>query len=108
MSLPGDENTIVGYSGVAMIVIDEAARVGDGLYHDVSPMLAVSKGTLVALSSPYGKRGWFYEAWEQGGNDWERYKVRADECPRITPAFLAQQKRTMGEPLVPAKLLLLV
>jgi hypothetical protein len=54
VSLPGDESTIRGYSGVALLVIDEAARVDDNLYRAVRPMLAVSRGRLVALSTPFG------------------------------------------------------
>ena len=37
-------------------------------------MLAVSGGTLMALSTPFGTRGWWYEAW-RGDEDWERYEV---------------------------------
>jgi hypothetical protein len=57
VSLPGDEGTIRGYSGVRLQVIDEAARVPDDLYRAVRPMLAVSGGRLVCLSTPWGKRG---------------------------------------------------
>jgi hypothetical protein len=27
-------------------------------------MLAVSHGRLIALSTPFGQRGWFWQAWE--------------------------------------------
>src|SRR5262249_15643551 len=64
VSLPGTEGTVRGFSGVALLVIDEASRVSDALYCAVRPMLAVSKGRLVALSTPFGQRGWFYEAWQ--------------------------------------------
>ena len=37
-------------------VIDEAARVEDALYYSVRPMLAISHGRLVALSTPFGRR----------------------------------------------------
>jgi hypothetical protein len=57
VSLPGSEGTVRSYSSVRLLVIDEAARVADGLYRSVRPMLAVSKGRLVALSTPFGKRG---------------------------------------------------
>src|SRR5262249_2111481 len=56
ISLPGDEQTIRGYSGVATLIVDEASRVPDALYYAVRPMLAVSRGRLVALSTPFGKR----------------------------------------------------
>jgi hypothetical protein len=96
ISLPGDEGTIRGFSGVAMLIIDEAARVADSLYYSVRPMLAVSRGRLVALSTPFGKRGWFHDAWHSS-EDWERVKITADQCPRITADFLAEERRALGE-----------
>ena len=96
VSLPGDEGTIRGFSGVSLLIIDEAARVDDNLYRAVRPMLAVSRGRLVALSTPFGQRGWFFDAW-QSSEEWERVRVTADECPRITPEFLAAERRTLGE-----------
>jgi hypothetical protein len=96
VSLPGDEETIRGYSGVALLVIDEASRVTDALYSSVRPMLAVSGGRLVCLSTPFGRRGWFYESWISR-EPWKRVKVVADECPRITPEFLAEERRNIGE-----------
>jgi hypothetical protein len=96
VSLPGDEKNVRCFSGVAMLVIDEAARVPDALYYAVRPMLAVSRGHLVALSTPFGKRGWFHDEWH-GDGDWERVKVTADQCPRITPEFLAEERRALGE-----------
>lgn len=93
-ALPGSEKTIRGFSGAALLLVDEASRVDDGLYHAVRPMLAVSGGALVMLSSPFGKRGAFYEAWT-GGASWERYEVTAEECPRITPEFLEEERAAL-------------
>ena len=95
IALPGDEKTIRGYSGVDLLVIDEAARVEDALYYSVRPMLAVSGGELIALTTPWGKRGWFYDEWTAGGAAFERVRVTAQACPRITPAFLEEEKRRM-------------
>jgi hypothetical protein len=88
ISLPGEANTIRGYSGAALVVIDEAAQVSDDFYRTVRPMLAVSRGRMVCLSTPFGKRGWFHEEWH-GTNPWERVRITADQCPRIDPGFLA-------------------
>jgi hypothetical protein len=96
VALPGDEKNVRCYSGVAMLIIDEAARVEDALYCSVRPMLAVSQGRLVALSTPFGKRGWFHEEWH-GEGEWERLKVTAEECARIPADFLAEEKRALGE-----------
>ncbi len=96
VSLPGNEKNVRGYSNVTLLIVDEAARVEDDLYFSVRPMLAVSGGRLLLLSTPYGKRGVFYEAWT-GEEDWERYEVSAYEVPRISPEFLEEERRTLGE-----------
>jgi phage FluMu gp28-like protein len=95
-ALPGTEKTIRGNSGVDLLVVDEAARVPDELYYAVRPMLAVSAGRLMLLSTPYGRRGVFYEEWT-GGEGWERYEVPASQCPRISETFLEEERRSMPE-----------
>jgi hypothetical protein len=95
-SLPGREGTVRGFSGVRLLIIDEAAWVEDDLYASVRPMLAASGGRLVALSTPHGTRGWFYQAW-RSESDWERYEVPAALCPRIAPEFLEEERRELGE-----------
>jgi hypothetical protein len=96
VSLPSSEATIRGFSAVDLIIFDEASRVDDPLYYSVRPMLAVSRGRLIAMSTPFGKRGWWYEAWEHGGDEFERIKVPATDIPRITPEFLASELRNLG------------
>jgi hypothetical protein len=96
VSLPESEQTIRGYSGVALLVIDEAARVSDDLYRAVRPMLAVGGGRLLALSTPFGKRGWFYEEWVSA-RDWQHVRITAAECPRISKEFLADERAALGE-----------
>ena len=97
VSLPGSEGTVRGFSGVRLLVVDEASRVPGGLYYAVRPMMAVSNGRLVALTTPAGKRGWFYDAW-QGAEPWERTRITAHDVPRISAAFLAEERRSMPAP----------
>jgi hypothetical protein len=97
VSLPGTEGTIRGFSSVALLVIDEAARVPDGLYQAVRPMLAVSGGRLVCLSSAYARAGFFFDSWENGGPGWQRVKITAAECGRIDGAFLEEEREALGE-----------
>jgi hypothetical protein len=95
ISLPGSERTIRGLASVDLIVLDEAARVDDELLAAVRPMLAVSNGSLFALSTPAGKRGWFYEQWLRGIG-WHRISIKSTECPRIDPEFLEQEREALG------------
>ena len=97
VALPGKEATIRGFSGVSLLIVDEASRVPDELYQAVRPMLAVSGGDILLLSTPFGKRGFFFEEWEQSGAAWHRTKITATECPRITPEFLEQERRQIPD-----------
>jgi hypothetical protein len=94
LALPGKEGTIRGYSGVQLVVLDEASRIADALYHAVRPMLAVSGGRLLLLSTPFGQRGVFFQEWIAGAG-WERVEMRAQQCPRISPAFLVQERASL-------------
>jgi hypothetical protein len=97
VSLPSTEATIRGFSGANLIVEDESARVSDELYFATRPMLAVSGGRMILMSTPFGQRGHFFEEWTQGGDAWERVQIKATECPRISPDFLAEERRSMGD-----------
>src|SRR5262249_4584408 len=98
ISLPGTERTTRGFSRAALIVIDEAARCDDALLPSLRPRMATSKdgGRLVMLSTPFGKRGMFYDAWSSGRKDWQRVEVPADQCPRISKEFLEEELRQLG------------
>jgi hypothetical protein len=91
--LPDKEATIRSYAAVSLLIIDEAAWVRDGTYEAVLPMLAISQGRTILLSTPMGRRGFFFSEWENGGPRWERVKVTAYDCPRIDPAWLEEQKQ---------------
>jgi hypothetical protein len=90
VGLPGQEATIRGFSAVNLLLIDEAARVPDDIYKAVRPMLAVANGDLWLLSTPNGRQGF-------GGDAWERFRVPATECPRISALHLAEERRILGE-----------
>jgi len=96
LALPGTEATIRGYAAADLVVIDEAARVEDELLAAVRPMLATSNGKLIALTTPAGKRGWFFETWTGDSQDWTRIKVAASDCPRISKEFLDEELRELG------------
>ena len=96
VGLPGSEATVRGFSAVSLMLIDEAARVSDELYKAVRPFLAVGGGDLWLMSTPYGKRGFFYDEWSREGR-WAKFRVPATECPRIPRDFLEEEKAAMGE-----------
>lgn len=96
VTFPGSERTVRGFSGASLLIVDEAARVDDDLYFAVRPMLAVSGGALMMLSTPYGRRGVFFEEYTNG-TGWEKYEVTAEQCPRISSEFLEEERRALGQ-----------
>jgi hypothetical protein len=94
-ALPAVERTTRGYS-VDLLVVDEAAAVPDMDYHGILPALIATQGEQVLLSTPRGKRGFFWELWHSD-DDWQRVMVRSDEVARIRPDDLEVFRQTMPE-----------
>ena len=98
VGLPGNfEGNIRGFSAVSLLIIDEASRVTDNLYRALRPMLTVANGDVWLLSTPYGRRGFFHEVWERGGEGWVRFRVPATECERLSKERLEMERVAMGD-----------
>ncbi len=48
------------------------------------------------MSTPAGKRGWWWQAWTSGGARWERIEIPWQQCPRISPVFIAEETLEHG------------
>jgi hypothetical protein len=97
LALPGSEETIRGVEAVDLLIVDEAALVSDELFAAVYPMLATTNGRCVAMSTPRGKRGWFWHEYEHGGPEWHRAKVTCWEIPRINREWLERTRNRIGD-----------
>jgi hypothetical protein len=95
VSLSGSEDRGRGYSAVRLLVVDEAARVEDGAFFSDRPMLHPERGAIMLLSTPWGTRGFFHDAWRS--DMWTRFEIPASRVPRHTPAFLAEERASMGD-----------
>ena len=95
VSLPASEGGIRGFTA-SLIIEDEAADVPDDIYFASLPMIAASKGDVMLMGTPKGRRGHFFSAWEREGADWERYKITWKDCPRLDPAEIERQHRVLG------------
>jgi hypothetical protein len=94
-ALPGVERTIRGYNANC-IIFDESEMIDDDTYHAVRPMAAVNDAKVFAIGTARGQRGWFWDSWEHS-DEFDKVKVTASEVPRISPAFLAQERLSMGQ-----------
>ena len=95
LALPCNEKTVRCRSAVDLLVMDEASRIPDSLYGAVRPMLAVSKGRTVLLSTPFGKRGFFYKACIS--DHWNKVFIPWHKCPRLTAEFIEEERVEHGD-----------
>ena len=96
ISLPvgRDGSNIRGY-GADYLIVDEAAFIEDSIFQEVlSPMLAVGDGTFVLLSTPFGKKGFFYQKVEND-SDWYSQRVQTEQNPMIDQKFIEEQKQNL-------------
>ncbi len=97
VALPGDNpDSVRGYSGPALVIVDEAAFCCNEILTAIMPTLAVSNGALWLLSTPNGKQGTFYDIVSAASPEWQIERIKASQCPRITADFIAEYTRTRG------------
>jgi Terminase large subunit, T4likevirus-type, N-terminal len=95
VSLPAVDSTVRGFSAVSMLIVDEASRVPDEVYLALRPALAVSQGDIVLVSTPNGRRGFFYREMTGSDNDarWLRHTGPVSDCgPRVPQEFIEEEK----------------
>ena len=95
IALPGSQKTVRGLAAVKLAILDEAAQCDDEIAAAIRPMLATVDGSLAMLSTPFGRTGMFFESWHSD-QDWTRYRVSADECPRLSKEFLDGELKALG------------
>ena len=83
-----------GYSAT-MIIIDEAALVPDRAWEAIEPVISVTKGRTVLLSTPQGKKGFFYKA--SINEHYFTKQVSARDCPRHTKEFLDRKESEISK-----------
>ena len=77
-----------------MVIIDEAAFVPDRAWIAIEPVIAVTKGRIVLLSTPQGKKGFFYKAFQN--EEYTKFSISARDCPRHTKKFLDQKQSELS------------
>ncbi len=95
IALPCSENLLRGYTA-DMVIVDEAAFLDENVITSILfPMLATTGGSLILLSTPWGKENLFYRAFMDP--KYSSHRVRSSECPLIGAEFLEEQRRNMTE-----------
>lgn len=89
VALPGSERSVRGYTAPKTIIIDEASQVTEDLVMAIRPMMVGADTELILLSTPRGKRGYFYRQWTHGKH-WKKILVRIAydlEDGKLVPAM---------------------
>ncbi len=96
VSLPGSAGTVRGYANIKLLVIDEAAYVEDEVFASVLPMVG-SDGQIIALSTPWGQRGWFWGLVDEAPrNGWEKHRVTVHDSAQYDAARIAEVRAAVG------------
>ena len=77
------------------LVVDEAAAMNRDVFTAITPMISITGGNIDILSTPRGKEGYFYECSLR--DDYTKFYVSAEDCPRHTPEYLASERASMSE-----------
>lgn len=83
---------IRGYT-VDLLIADEAAFIPEEVWTAVTPMLAVTKGNIILLSTPFGKGGYFYRCFKD--DRYTSFHVSSEDCPRKDEVFLESERQRM-------------
>ena len=78
---------------IDMLIADEAAFIPEAVWTAVTPMLAVTQGFIILLSTPFGREGYFARCFTDPA--YTKFHISSEDCPRIDKSFLAHEKATM-------------
>jgi len=93
---------LVGHT-ITDLFVDEAHLINRSVFIQLTPTLSVTKGTINLLGTAGECEGYFYECSDDLGlgakirDDFTRFYVSAEDCPRHTKEFLDNEKKTMSE-----------
>jgi len=78
---------------VNLLIADEAAFIPEEVWTAVTPMLAITRGDIWLLSTPHGKEGFYYRAFQD--ETFTAFHVSSEDCPRKNVKFLESEKARM-------------
>jgi hypothetical protein len=96
IAVPGSSESTIRAYAADLLLVDEASRLDPATWDALRPMVAVTGGRIVLLSTPWGAEGFFWEAATGRDPGWEVTTVPATEIPTIDPLFLERERLSMG------------
>lgn len=90
----GDTGASMRGPTVTLLVLDEAALIPDRAWVAIEPVISVSKGRTMLLSTGQCKKGFFYKS--TLNPDIEQFHISARDCPRHTKEFLDKKEAELS------------
>lgn len=90
--------SILGYTN-DMVIVDEAARVPQQLWENITPTILSTGGSLVLLSTPHGRRGYFYQAFNDPALKFKTIRVKLGDIENrpLTDTWTEMRRDKMKE-----------
>lgn len=83
---------IMGFT-IDLLIADEAAFIPEEVWNSIIPAMAITRGDIWLLSTPYVKEGYFYNCFTDP--NFTSFHVSSEDCPRKDQAFLDRQKEIL-------------
>ena len=83
---------LMGYT-IDLLIADEAAFIKEEVWNSVTPALAITRGNIWLLSTPYLSEGYYYDCFNNPG--FTIFHQSSEDCTRRDDAFLEENKRTL-------------
>lgn len=93
-SLPAGDTGfgIMGFT-IDLLIADEAAFIPEEVWNSIIPALAITRGEIWLLSTPFCKVGYYYQCFND--ESFTSFHTSSEDCPRKDQAFLDRQKRVL-------------
>ena len=83
---------IMGFT-IDLLIADEAAFIPEEVWNSIIPALAITRGEIWLLSTPFVKEGYYYKCFSDPS--FTAFHTSSEDCPRKDVIFLERQKEVL-------------
>lgn len=83
---------IMGFT-IDLLIADEAAFIPEEVWNSIIPALAITRGDIWLLSTPFVKEGYYFNCFQD--SSFTAFHTSSEDCPRKDEEFLAHKKATI-------------
>ena len=83
---------IMGFT-IDLLIADEAAFIPEEVWNSIIPALAITRGFIWLLSTPFVKKGYYYQSFNNP--NFTAFHTSSEDCPRKDEAFLQDRRENL-------------